>query len=222
MSYTLPQAVSMPQPHLLEALTKGFEEIAEQHSRRKQATSLGKVLGLGGEDLESFANLSPDQQKLYTDYNKKAEAEKTKKMERQQTLKGGLETINRQRQLLQGGHLGSKFAIFGTGRKWGSGMSKQGIKDRLEYETLGKSLIPLASSIKNIRNLREFNVLSAKLYDPYLKQEEIAGVLDGMEKIIQNSLTEEGEGEVEYTAYAKNPQTGARLGLTKAGKWQKI
>jgi len=104
-----------------------------------------------------------------------------------QPLLTGLDIVSRQRDLLKKGNLGPKVAFTGTGRKAGSTFSKEGIKDRAEYQRLGKSLISLATTIP-IRNRLEFETLSQGLYDPNAKQEEIEGALEGMQRIIQNNL----------------------------------
>ena len=60
-------------------------------------------------------------------------------------------------------------------------------KDRGEYQQLGKSLISLATNIP-IRNRLEFETLAESLYDPSLPDQEREGVLDAMERIINNSI----------------------------------
>jgi len=134
----------------------------------------------------------------------------------------GLDIINRQRELLKQGNLGPKVAVIGTGRKIGSSWTKQGIKDRSEYERLGKSLISLATSIP-IRNRLEFEILSEGLFDPTKKKEEIEGALEGMERIIRNNLgTLGGQQQVESQTQMKTQQQQYVKGQTatnpKTGK----
>jgi hypothetical protein len=100
----------------------------------------------------------------------------------------GLETVKRQKERLASGHLGPKIAIAPgtTGRNWGSTFSKEGKKVRAAYEQAGKELIQLASTLP-IRNKEEFKTLGHKLYDPELDQKEIEGILEEMEKHIQDA-----------------------------------
>jgi hypothetical protein len=65
-------------------------------------------------------------------------------------------------------------------------------RDRGEYEQLGKSLISYASTIP-IRNQKEFDVLSKKLYDPNIPDKEAEGTLDSMIKILNDSISSFGE-----------------------------
>jgi chaperonin cofactor prefoldin len=131
-----------------------------------------------------FENLPPTVQAAYI----KNKGQKSQIPEKAQPLLTGLDVINRQRELLKGGNIGGKFNIIGTGRDIGSTWSKQGVKDRGEYERAGKSLIALASNIP-IRNRLEFETLSEGLYDITKSREELAGSLDAMERIIRNNLS---------------------------------
>jgi hypothetical protein len=99
--------------------------------------------------------------------------------------------VDRQRELLKTGHLGGIQTSLGkTGRDWGSGFESAGTSARAEYERLGKALISQATSI-SIRNLREFETIADKLYDPNISQEEIKGTIDAMERIIKKDYIEE-------------------------------
>lgn len=138
--------------------------------------------------------------------------------EQNQGILGALDVVKRQRELLKSANLGPKYAILGTGRKAGSTFTKQGIKDRAEYERLGKSLISRATNIP-IRNRIEFETLADKLFDPLAKQEEIEGSLDAMERILNNSLGiysssgNEIQSNQQYNVgqTATNSQTGKKL-----------
>jgi hypothetical protein len=103
-----------------------------------------------------------------------------KDYEKLSNLQGGLSTIQRMKQLGETGKLGflSKYkALFDPGAAQARG----------EYEQLGKSLISLASTIP-IRNQKEFETLSGKLFDPGIRDVEREGILDAMQQIISNSL----------------------------------
>jgi hypothetical protein len=95
-------------------------------------------------------------------------------------LEAGLETISQMEKLRKKGNLG-----FGSSYK---GMfSPETRRDRGEYEQLGKSLISLASNIP-IRNQMEFATLAEKLYDPSVTDDEAAGILNAMKRIISGNL----------------------------------
>lgn len=91
-------------------------------------------------------------------------------------------TINRMREIGSKGNLGRGSAIFGA-------LGGETAKDREEYEQLGKSLISFSTSIP-IRNRLEFETLADKLYNPSLPDKARQGVLDAMERIINNSLSQ--------------------------------
>ncbi len=61
-------------------------------------------------------------------------------------------------------------------------------KHRGEYQTLGNSLISYASNIP-IRNRQEFEKLAGHIGDPNITDAEAEGILDGLERIINNSLS---------------------------------
>lgn len=132
-----------------------------------------------------------------------------------QEVLGALDIVKRQRELIEKGNLGPKIAFTGTGRKAGSTFTKEGIKDRAEYERLGKSLISRATNIP-IRNRLEFETLADKLFDPLAKREEMLGSLDAMERILNNSMgiysntLNEPKTKQQYSVgqTATNPQTG--------------
>jgi len=108
--------------------------------------------------------------------------------QKMQPLQTGLEVLSRQRELLKQGNLGPAMSVFGTPRK-SYIPTKAALKDRSEYERLGKSLISLATTIP-IRNRLEFETLAENLYDPKKTQEEIKGSLDGMERILKNNISQ--------------------------------
>jgi hypothetical protein len=107
-------------------------------------------------------------------------------------LTGALGVIDEMEQIGQGGNLG-------LGTTFQQAISPQAREDAGKYETLGKSLISYASSIP-IRNRAEFDVLAEKLYDPSISDSGRKGILNGMRKIIQNSISafgiEEDEEEI--------------------------
>lgn len=97
-----------------------------------------------------------------------------------------LDTLKRMREIGEKGRLG-------RGAKFKAFFGRESAKDVGEYEQLGKSLIQHATNIP-IRNRLEFETLAESLYDPTLPDQQRAGVLDAMERIISNSLAEQGFG----------------------------
>lgn len=95
-------------------------------------------------------------------------------------FQAGLQTIEQMRNLRQKGNIGFGSKVSGI---W----DPETRKNRAEYETLGNSLISLASTIP-IRNKAEFETLTGKLNDPSLTLSEIDGVLDAMERIITQNM----------------------------------
>lgn len=162
--------------------------------------------------------------------NKKALSEKVKTeqetAEKQQGLIGAKRRVDEQRKLLKEGNVGPKFSFAGTSRKPGSTLSKQGLKDRAQFEQNGKSLIQYATTIP-IRNRLEFEVLSQKLFDTDQTVEELSGVLDSMEGIINDSLSAIGykeQGKAQEAPKFSEGQTatgpnGQKI-IFKGGTWQ--
>ncbi len=147
--------------------------------------------------IQKFAKLSEGAQKqlsplfnhLLTSQEKQAEAS-AKTAKEEVPLRGVLETIKRQRELLASGHLGPKLGAGGQAPKLAHTLTKEGQKSRKEYSTLGKSYIGYASSVP-IKNKAEFETLAEDLYDPALNESEIEGILDSMERIVRGHLTPE-------------------------------
>lgn len=150
-----------------------------------------KTFGFTEEQINALKNLPEAERKEV--FNKLYE-QNLKKQETQEGLKGALDVVNRQQEIINTGHVGPKTAIFGTARKRGSTSSSEGIKLRNEYSQLGKSLIQYATSIP-IKNKPEFETLAEKLFNPNLKKEEAQGIIDAMKRIINNALKETGYEE---------------------------
>ena len=126
-----------------------------------------------------------------------------KKAHTEQQLGAGLQTIKEMRDIGKKGNLG-----IGTGLR--SVYSAEAAKDAAQYEQLGKSLIALASPIV-IRNRKEFEVLSEKLFNPSLRDAEREGILNAMENIILREVNESGQGvptQNETKIRVKNKLTG--------------
>lgn len=202
------------------------ENLANQEARNLQSNEAAKRMGI---DLSGI--IDPEERKLYiqnalqgqreTGKNKFQEQsqlqknafeaeESAKKFERENAskmtklsedqkakiapLQAGLQTINEMRKLRSKGNLGRLSPIMALG-------AGETSKDRGAYQTLGNSLISMASTIP-IRNKAEFEILTGKLNDPSITDAEAEGVLDSMEKIIQRSM-EAFESEHEELSKSK-------------------
>ncbi len=103
------------------------------------------------------------------------------------SLKSGLETVKRMKQIGKAGNLGVTSSAQGL-------INPNVRRDRAEYQRLGKSLISLSSNIP-IRNQQEFEVLAHDLYDASITDAAREGILKAMERIISQSMKEfESEG----------------------------
>lgn len=112
----------------------------------------------------------------------------SKNKENSAPLEAGLKTIGRMRDIRKKGNIGFSSGVRGI-------YHKRTRKERAEYETLGNSLIGLASTIP-IRNKQEFETLTGKLNDPSLTLAEIDGVLEGIERIITQNMSQYQTGTV--------------------------
>jgi hypothetical protein len=114
----------------------------------------------------------------------------------EEPLRGALDVVDRMRAIRKKGNLGvgTSFSPFPETRQQAG-----------EYEQLGKSLIQYASNIP-IRNQIEFQTLAEELYDPSITDARAEGVLNAMERIINNSLQkfERQEGSSEKPSDKKN------------------
>ena len=176
-------------------------KLIDEYKANREDANAWENLQLGLEEsnisptkrLETQATLN-NTKKLIIDQDKALNSKANKMKEKAVSIEQGLDTLKRQREILATGHLGPKLGGIGsTGRKAGSTFSKEGNALRAEYERLGKSLISMSSNIP-IRNRQEFEVLAHDLYDPTKSQEEIKGILDAMERILQGQLPQEEKG----------------------------
>lgn len=107
-------------------------------------------------------------------------------------FEAGLQTVQQMRNLRKKGNLGRGSSIMGY-------FGGETARDRGEYQTLGNSLISLASTIP-IRNKAEFETLTGKLNDPDITDSEAEGVLTAIERIINQNMKQymtEGQSSVE-------------------------
>lgn len=111
---------------------------------------------------------------------KKEDKTKIQQDEKIESVKGGISTVQKMRDIRKKGNLG-----FGSNiTKY---LSNDALKDFGQYEQLGKSLIQQSTNIP-IRNRQEFETLAHKLYDPTILDAEAEGILDALEKILSDNL----------------------------------
>ncbi len=181
-------------------------EFAEAFRVKKEKHEMAKIAAQADldkdRDIEKFhqdvelKNIAHKQAKELAGV-KQQQQQNIKRQEKIAPLQGAMQTIEDMRGLKNKGNLGRGSQILGM-------FDPDVRKDRAEYSQLGKSLISFASSIP-IRNKAEFEVLAHDLYDPSKSDDEIEGILNGMEKIIHRSMESEilGEGEEENAEGSK-------------------
>jgi len=144
------------------------------------------------------------QQEKFKNENKPTPKEEIEKAQNVSNLNSALDTVGKMRQLRKKGNLGRGSAVTGF-------FGGETAKDRGEYETLGNSLIQYASNIP-IRNKAEFEKLAGHLGDPSITDDQAEGILNAMERIIQNSMQQyQGNENVQMrgpSPSSKPSQTG--------------
>lgn len=169
-----------------------------QSQKMQQQTSL--------EEKKQANKIALEEKKSELRKGEKTVEEKTKKEQEAAPFKAGLETIQEMRKIRQKRNIGFGSQFTGI-------ISPETRRDRAAYQTLGNSLISLASTIP-IRNRAEFETLTGKLNDPSITLSEIDGVLDALENIINRSMqkfepeekrSEKTPSEVSKTTTSKPP-----------------
>lgn len=184
-----PSPVASQSGNLGRALGQFGSDFLQGRQEAQQQSQLASALfGDQGEDYSSLpintqmqlAQMRQNQQIEQQKMQLKQAEQQTKLNEKVQPIIGAREVIQRMRDIGANGRLGRGSGIWGL-------LGGETSRDRGEYEQLGKSLISYATSIP-IRNRIEFETLAEKLYDPSLPDKEREGVLDAMERILNNSL----------------------------------
>jgi len=220
MVQILPEEVT-PTQQIVRGLNTGLSGLLNkfqtQQQQQKSGESLSKVLGkpeLASEFSQLPVQLQQvlaksilDQEQRITLQEEKA---KEARIKAEEPFENALDILNRQERLLKTGHIGSKIAFRGTGRKLGSTWSKTGIKARAEYQRLGRSLIGMASTIP-VRNRLEFETLAEKLDDPTLPIEELEGTVKAMKRFVSNRL----KGRKEIAEEETEEEIGAGVEKTE-------
>lgn len=179
------------------ALGTGLGVRFQRGEMQNQQSQLSKALF--GDEAEKYANIPMQGQLKIAELRQKEQlnnasliqdaqkqqdkilSDQNKAKEKVIPIIGGINTLNRMRQLRKQGNLGRLSPLY----KQAGG---QTAKDYGEYGQLGKSLISLSTNIP-IRNRVEFEVLAEKLYDPSISDKEAEGVLNAMESVLKNSLS---------------------------------
>lgn len=159
------------------------------------ASQLGSGVGSGLEKrLEYTKQLGLEEAKQKKFANEIALAQKS------QNIQNALGSVEKMRSIRSKGNLGRGSSLLGF-------FGGETARDRGEYEQLGKSLISFASTIP-IRNRLEFETLAEKLYDPSITDAESEGVLNSMEKILQDSLSSTEAGITHKEKPSDKPSEG--------------
>lgn len=183
-------------------ITKSLEEF-HKHKQNRQAleglTPFLEKLGIPKEGINQLissgldptlvSNLASHFGQQQAKVNVEQSKQLRKKEEEQAPVRQGLNILNRQREILASKQLGPKLGGLAQAPKLIQAATKKGQKARSEYERLGKALISLSTNIP-IRNRQEFETLAHNLFDPTMKEAEIEGTLDAMERILKGQLGE--------------------------------
>jgi len=169
---------------LSEGLSKGLDRLSDEYSKyqdmqkqQQDADAIEKLTGMKINDPELRKIAMAESLRGQRASSNSKEEDRNLKIN---NLQSALDTINQMRSLRKKDNLGFGASVRGL-------YNPEAREDIGKYQTLGKSLIPYASMIP-IRNQKEFEKLTGKLDDPYITDDEAKGVLDGMEKIISDSL----------------------------------
>lgn len=185
---------------LLQQGNQFMQQQKQMQEQAKQKAAIAKVLGVEHQDLPlEFQKMAYESQLKGNEAAKKLQGEQQEKL---QPLQGALDIIGQMRNLRKKNNLGigATFSPFAETRKQAG-----------EYSQLGKSLIQYATNIP-IRNKLEFETLAEELYDPNITDAAAEGVLDAMERIINNSI--QSVGGAQGNVQANQPQQQKRPPLT--------
>ena len=101
--------------------------------------------------------------------------------------------INKQKEAIESGYIGAKFAPIAGGRSPIKGYGAKGAEMRAQYKQRGKALIALASGMR-ITNKEEFKVLADELYDPNLSIADMRGIVNALEDKINTEIQYRSSG----------------------------
>lgn len=184
---------------------RDFIKQNDEYNRQLQKQEHERMLQNEKHSFEKELNVQKNQSKEQEKFQKNLEEKK----EKEKPFESALKTIQEMRSIGRKGNLGRGSSLVGF-------FGGETAKDKGKYEQLGKSLISMASTIR-ITNRPEFETLSKDLFDSSLPDDAREGILDAMELIIKNSLSEsEGlqelssENAKEYTGKVVEDENGIR------------
>lgn len=193
MAQIVPAANLTKRPGIGQSLAEGLglaaqeaiPNIANLFQQKKEDEALKKVTG------KDFSGISPEMKKILLQSMVSSHA--NKQQEKTNALNVGLKTIQEMRNLKESGYLGTKLNpsnLLGLA-------TEKGRSTRAEYETLGRSLIPLVAANVAIRNQKEFDEYRKIITDPSSTEASIEGALNGLEKLLISQLQESESGFME-------------------------
>lgn len=179
----------------LETAQRFQQESKQQQAKARDRETVKKLTSMDLEDpemqKEAFKNYLQQQlqeQKYGYEAEKAGQKLREEKQEKLMPLQGALSSVQQMKKLRKKGNLGvgATYSPFAETRKHAG-----------EYSTLGKSLIQYVSSIP-VRNQKEFETLAHDLIDPEITDAYAEGVLNKMEKLINDAASQYSEGDSEF------------------------
>lgn len=170
-------------------------QLQSQEAQRKEQSELARQMQLQQQKYEYERQLKGmDLAGKRQEQQQKMDLEANEKLA---PFQAGLETLQQMRELRNKGNIGFGSSFTGV-------FNPETRKDRAAYQTLGNSLISLASTIP-IRNKSEFETLTGLLNDPSITLDEMDGVLDSLERIITQNMQQfqSGQSEDGQTSHQK-------------------
>ena len=177
---------------LMGEINQGLQQRQQQQQMQQENQRLEQRFG------QKFSN-DPETRKLEIKYalegendlnkiaaqlqGKKNEGPSKEDIQRQDeisNLQGAMQSVQKMKQLRKKGNLGRGSSFFGY-------LGGDVATDRGTYETLGNSLIQYATNLK-ITNKQEFEKLAGHLSDPDVTDDEAKGILNALEKIINDNM----------------------------------
>ena len=190
-------AASAGAGNFLEQLGVEKEKEAQKMQLQKENEAIKREF-----DFDISGVYDPKQRQQIVASKLKGEGAKGER-EREESLhdyEAAADTVNRMREIRKKGNLGRGSSVFGY-------FGGETAKHRGEYQTLGNSLIQIASTIP-IRNREEFKKLAGSIGDPDITDAEAEGILNGLEKIINDSVEKFG-GTEKGQVKEKRPPLGS-------------
>ena len=159
-------------------LAAGIQSSSENFARQVRTQEENEALKRFGLDLSGVSD--PDIRKSLIQNTMK------KKVEDKQNFSFAVDTLNLMKSIVDRGKIGR-----------GSGITKyfssDVARDSAEFESLGRSLIPMVAAGVPIRNQKEFEEYKKIITDPTSQDSEIYGAIDGLMNIFSRKLEEDDE-----------------------------